>query len=104
LCHKIDCFTFIKASFGELSFNEDGKHSRRNATVVSDGNLDLNDQVQIISRDSNYHDEDKNREMTVSPNYSILLLIPEEVYMTELYKRHEFKHQTKHKASKNYQS
>lgn len=52
------------------------------------------------------HEDDFNtrgggRDMvgTAPANFSILLLIPEEVYMAELYKRHEFKHQTKYKIS-----
>ena len=61
-------------SFGELSFNGDGDRSKRNAGVVSDG-------------------------CHSSESPSVLLLIPEEVYMREMFARHAAKHQTKDKIA-----
>jgi len=69
------------SSFGELSFNADYNHSRRNAGVVSDGNHGGN-----------------HNEINAS-NVAILLLIPEVTYMDELYPRHASKHKTKEKVS-----
>jgi hypothetical protein len=59
--------------------------------------------AQLLSAAGVHHYEDDFNTRgdmvgTAPANFSILLLIPEEVYMTELYKRHEFKHQTKYKV------
>jgi hypothetical protein len=83
----------FKASFGELSFNVNYQHSRRNAGVVSDGNHGQS-RVQI------QHTSDGNVNEIDASNVAILLLIPEKTYMAELYTRHASKHQTKEKVSK----
>eukprot|EP00957_Ditylum_brightwellii_P132578 10110496-Ditylum_brightwellii.AAC.1 len=83
------------ASFGELSFNANYKHSSRSAGVVSDGSHGQSKvQLQtsgIVTPDfSGMHE-------TEASNVAVLLLIPEKTYMTELYTRHTSKHQTKDK-------
>jgi len=82
------------ASFGELSFNANQNHSRRNAGVVSDGNLGQT-RVQLQSSPLK---GDSNQSEASASNVAILLLIPEKTYMEELYTRHASKHQTKEKV------
>lgn len=83
----------VVASFGELSFNANYEHSRRNAGVVSDGNHGQS-RVQIqLKSDGSVNEIDAS-------NIAILLLIPEKTYMTELYTRHASKHQTKEKVNR----
>jgi len=77
-------------SFGELSFNRDGDHSRRNTGIISDG---CHGEAKTIG----------NQTSPSTPNESkisdkcILLLIHERCYMREMYARHSAKHQTKDK-------
>ena len=87
-------FLFI-ASFGELSFNADYNHSRRNAGVISDGN---HGQTRVQIQSSQFKSDTNHNEMNAS-NVAILLLIPERTYMDELYTSHASKHQTKEKVS-----
>jgi len=75
-------------SFGELSFNADYKHSRRNAGVVSDGN---HGQSRISDSVSNHEIE--------SSDVAVLLLIPEKTYMTCMFARHASRNQTKDKIA-----
>ncbi|KAL9183122.1 hypothetical protein ACHAXT_004909 [Thalassiosira profunda] len=70
-------------SFGELSFNADGNHSRRNAGVVSDG----------------CHGEARVGNVAQPSDVCVLLLIPEQCYMSEMFARHSAKHQTKDKIN-----
>lgn len=84
------------ASFGELSFNADYQHSRRNAGVVSDGH---HGQSRVQIQTSQVGSDGSPNEIDAS-NVAILLLIPENTYMSELYARHSAKHQTKEKVSK----
>ena len=74
------------SGFGELSFNADGNHSRRSAGVISDGN---HGQSKVYS--------DDNQEYIAS-DVAVLLLIPREVYLAEMFGRDINKHQTKEKV------
>ena len=82
-----------EASFGELSFNANYQHSRRNAGVVSDGSHGQSRVKIQLNSDGNVNEIDAS-------NVAILLLIPEKTYMAELFTRHASKHQTKEKVSK----
>ena len=75
-------------SFGELSFNADHKHSKRNAGVISDGN---HGQSKVTDSSSPHE--------IVSSDVAALLLIPEKVYMTGMFARHASRHQTKDKIA-----
>ena len=75
--------------FGELSFNENGVHSCRNASVVSDG---CHGQARITNSSSVI----PGREAS---DLCILLLVDAAVYMSEMFSRHSSKHQTKNKIS-----
>lgn len=82
------------SSFGELSFNENGIHSKRNATVISEGSLgQARVETEITKSDGLSQDE------TNASNVAVLLLIPEQTYMRVLYTKHSSKHQTKDKIS-----
>jgi len=74
------------SSFGELSFNADGNHSKRSAGVVSDGS---HGQRKVYTSD--------NREIEAS-DVAVLLLIPSDVYLKEMFGRDISKHQTKEKV------
>lgn len=96
-CPQITDSLFIQhliASFGELSFNANQNHSRRNAGIVSDGN---HGQTRVQLQSSPLKG-DSNQGETSASNVAILLLIPEKTYMEELYTRHASKHQTKEKV------
>jgi CRP-like cAMP-binding protein len=80
------------ASFGELSFNADYNHSRRNAGVISDGN---HGQTRVKAQSGMADGVDD----VEASNISVLLLVPEKTYMTELYARHSTKHHTKDKVA-----
>ena len=75
--------------FGELSFNENGVHSRRNASVISDG---CHGQARITNSSPVF----PGREAS---DLCILLLVDAAVYMSEVFSRHSSKHQTKDKIS-----
>ena len=77
-------------SFGELSFNENGVHDRRNASVVSDG---AHGQARLNKRCASTLAEIE------ASDVCILLKIPEQIYMSEMFARHSSKHQTKDKIS-----
>lgn len=81
------------AGFGELSFNENGIHSKRNATVISEGSLGQARVETEITKSDGSQDE------TNASNVAVLLLIPEQTYMRVLYTKHSSKHQTKNKIS-----
>jgi CRP-like cAMP-binding protein len=83
------------ASFGELSFNLDNKHSRRNAGVVSDG---AHGQSKVLANAHIQTSEAHNGELDAS-DIAVLLLIPEKIYMEELYPGHSSKHLTKEKIA-----
>lgn len=68
-------------SFGELSFNGDGNHSRRNAGVISDGN---HGEAHTLRKQSNSQSAHQN-EIIDASDVCVLFLIPEEVYMREMY-------------------
>jgi hypothetical protein len=95
MSHCLSQTPHLIASFGELSFNANQNHSRRNAGVVSDGSLGQT-RVQLQSSPLN---GDSNQSEASASNVAILLLIPEKTYMEELYRRHTSKHQTKEKVS-----
>ena len=78
-------------SFGELSFNGDGDHSRRNAGVISDG---CHGEARIIQKQSSASTPNE----VEASDRCVLLLIPEKCYMREMFARHAAKHQTKGKA------
>lgn len=78
-------------SFGELSFNENGVHSRRNASVVSDGS-----HGQSLRKTPNLAMVQPGIEAS---DVCILLVVPEQIYMKEMFARHSAKHQTKDKIS-----
>eukprot|EP00585_Thalassiosira_rotula_P001755 CAMPEP_0196134162 /NCGR_PEP_ID=MMETSP0910-20130528/3125_1 /TAXON_ID=49265 /ORGANISM="Thalassiosira rotula, Strain GSO102" /LENGTH=442 /DNA_ID=CAMNT_0041393993 /DNA_START=36 /DNA_END=1364 /DNA_ORIENTATION=- len=84
-------------SFGELSFNGDGNHSRRNAGVVSDG---CHGESRIIAKQ---HGSSSSTSSSSTPEEvsdgCVLLLIPDKCYMREMYARHAAKHQTKDKIN-----
>jgi len=84
-------------SFGELSFNENGNHSRRNASVISDGS---HGQARIRMKSESHHSHSTRTphqcELEAS-NVCVLLLVPEKVYMSEMFARHSEKHHTKEK-------
>ena len=84
----------IQASFGELSFNADYKHSKRNAGIISDGN---HGQTRVVCK-SRMTKAEGGSEMEAS-NVAVLLLIPEKIYMEEMFTRHASKHETKEKVS-----
>ncbi|GMH49394.1 hypothetical protein TrRE_jg6140 [Triparma retinervis] len=73
------------AGFGELSFNGDLNHTPRNAGVVSDGSAS-----QSMNDDLAENLENKQKGC-------ILLLIPEQSYMSQMYALHASKNQTKDK-------
>ena len=73
--------------FGELSFNVDGNHSKRSAGVVSDGS---HGQSKIVIDGSNKEYE--------ASNVAVLLLVPGETYLKEMFGRDIGKHQTKEKV------
>ena len=82
------------SSFGELSFDTEGNHSLRSASVVSDGNH--GDSQVLIESDS------AARGSTIAveaSNYAILLCIPEKTYMIEMFDRDATEHQTKEKLA-----
>ena len=86
------------ASFGELSFNANLTHSRRSAGVVSDGShgqsrVPVHQEPGIAKSDFSVSKE------VEATNVSILLLIPEKTYMSEMFARHSAKHQTKDKIA-----
>lgn len=85
----------VLASFGELSFNADCNHSRRNAGVISDGN---HGQTRVVIQTGTVNAEGVHGEIEAS-NVAVLLLVPEKVYMEELFARHTAKHETKEKVS-----
>lgn len=78
-------------SFGELSFNGDGNHSRRNAGVISDGC-----HGEVVRKQSSSSSTPKN---DIPQDKCVLLLIPEKCYMREMYARNAAKHQTKDKIN-----
>ena len=92
------CFIIVteKASFGELSFNANYEHSRRNAGVISDGS---HGQSRVLVQTGIANAEGIHGELEAS-NVSVLMLIPEKTYMEELFARHTAKHETKQKASR----
>ena len=90
-----DIFNLFEASFGELSFNANYQHSRRNAGVVSDGSHGQSRVKIQLNGDGNVNEIDAS-------NVAILLLIPEKTYMAELFTRHASKHQTKEKVSESF--
>eukprot|EP00814_Leptocylindrus_danicus_P016250 CAMPEP_0116030724 /NCGR_PEP_ID=MMETSP0321-20121206/17035_1 /TAXON_ID=163516 /ORGANISM="Leptocylindrus danicus var. danicus, Strain B650" /LENGTH=632 /DNA_ID=CAMNT_0003505605 /DNA_START=82 /DNA_END=1980 /DNA_ORIENTATION=+ len=71
--------------FGELSFNADGNHSKRSAGVVSDGS---HGQSKVVDGDKEYE----------ASNVAVLLLVPGETYLKEMFGRDIGKHQTKEKV------
>lgn len=83
------------SSFGELSFNSDYKHSRRNAGVVSDG---AHGQSKVQAH-SHLTTSEVCQGETDASDVAVLLLIPEKTYMDELYSRHSSKHLTKEKIA-----
>lgn len=87
---------FYLASFGELSFNANYEHSRRNAGVVSDGS---HGQTRVVVQTGMGNAESIHGEIEAS-NVAVLLLVPENVYMEELFARHTAKHETKQKVCK----
>lgn len=87
-------FNIHLASFGELSFNADGLHSRRNAGVISDGN---HGQTRVQVQTGIFNTDGMNKVET--SNVAILLLVPEYSYMSEMFARDSSKHQTKDKVS-----
>ena len=87
------------ASFGELSFNANGKHSPRNAGVVSDG-CHGQSKVMIRSNGTTSSTTTKDNGSMVeveASDVAILLCINEALYMAELFPRHAAKHSTKDK-------
>ena len=103
--------------FGELSFNGDGKHTLRNAGVVADGllshQMDSHDQENTpkpnqrdlggdkekesnLPKDINGNELDENGRYS---NMTVLLLIPEKSYMSEMYSLHASKNNTKEKIT-----
>ncbi len=89
------------ASFGELSFNANFVHTKRNGSVISDGSHG-NDHDWTQDDDENHCRTDRRHQrMKDDSNATILLLIPEKTYMSELYGFHAAKHQTKEKVSSN---
>lgn len=99
--------------FGELSFNSNGKHSRRNAGVVSDGS---HGQSRVLIRSDESTASTHLNSTNISSagngsgggsgvieveasNVAVLLCIPEKLYMAELFPRHAAKHQTKEKLA-----
>ena len=110
------------SSFGELSFNANGKHSPRNAGVVSDGShgqsrvllrSDESAVASTLSRSSsggccsccssssiaaNGRGGGGLIEVEAS-NVAVLLCISEKLYMKELFPRHAAKDQTKEKLA-----
>jgi CRP-like cAMP-binding protein len=87
---------FISQSFGELSFNENGVHSQRNASIVSDGS---HGQARITRKSTMSNSNLAQQPEIEASDVCILLVIPEKVYMAELFARHAAKHQTKDKIS-----
>ena len=96
------------ASFGELSFNADYNHSKRNAGVISDGSHGQT-RVQISNplmsgkgvEDSLIGSGGNSNGITEieASNIAVLLLIPEYAYMQEMFPRHTKKHQTNDKIA-----
>jgi len=86
-------FTHTPQSFGELSFNENGIHTRRNASVISDG-------IYYQARfERNPTITNSSNQADMTSDVSILLTIPENVYMSDVFAHHSAKHQTKDKIS-----
>ena len=75
-------------SFGELSFNADRNHSKRNAGVISDGN---HGQSRVADGNSPHGIE--------CSDVAVLLLIPEKTYMNLMFARHASRNQTKDKIA-----
>lgn len=87
------------ASFGELSFNANGKHSPRNAGVISDGSQG---QSKVIIRSNDIGGSKTNDIGMVeveASDVAVLLCINEALYMSELFPRHAAKHSTKDKLN-----
>ena len=85
------------ASFGELSFNANGKHSPRNAGVVSDGS---HGQSKVAVRSNGTGGSKANDGGMVeveASDVAVLLCINEGLYMSELFPRHAAKHSTRDK-------
>jgi len=79
-------------SLGELSFNGDGEHSRRNAGVISDG---CHGEARIMRKQN----ASSIPNAVEASDVCVLLLIPEKWYMSEMFARHSAKHQTKDKIN-----
>lgn len=92
------------SSFGELSFNENGIHSPRNAGVVSDGSHGQSRVMVRIDGSRFSGGKTTGGEATTgglveveASEVAVLLCIPEALYMKELFPRHAAKHSTKEK-------
>jgi CRP-like cAMP-binding protein len=79
------------AGFGELSFQGDYNHTPRNAGIVSDG--------MGLMESSVTFEEKPGDKIGEGGNVCILLLIPEECYMREMYALHASKNKTKEKIN-----
>ena len=96
---KLLCQLPPGASFGELSFNANGKHSPRNAGVVSDGSHGQS-KVMVRSNGTGGSKTTTNGGGMVeveASDVAVLLCINEGLYMSELFPRHAAKHSTKDK-------
>ena len=78
-------------SFGELSFNADGDHSVRSASVVSDGR---HGEARVVRKSTPTAKDEVD-----ASDSCVLLLIPESCYMSEMFARDSAKHQTKDKLN-----
>lgn len=78
-------------SFGELSFNADGNHSVRNAGVVSDGR---HGEARVVRKSA-----PTTKDEVDASDSCVLLIIPEQCYMSEMFARDSAKHQTKDKLN-----
>ncbi|GMH79333.1 hypothetical protein TL16_g08108 [Triparma laevis f. inornata] len=79
------------AGFGELSFQGDYNHTLRNAGIVSDG-------MGLMEGSVSFEDK-PGEKVGEGGNVCILLLIPEECYMREMYALHASKNKTKEKIN-----
>jgi CRP-like cAMP-binding protein len=89
------------AGLGELSFQGDFKHTKRNAGVIADG--DGKDDIYGTGSDSAPNSPVGGGgagpgEARV-PGVCVMLLIPEKTYMSEMYSFHASKNQTKDKIT-----
>ncbi|GMH68873.1 hypothetical protein TrST_g3172 [Triparma strigata] len=79
------------AGFGELSFQGDYNHTPRNAGIVSDG-------IGLMESSVTFEEKPGDK-IGEGGNVCILLLIPEECYMREMYALHASKNKTKEKIN-----